>query len=601
MELRTNKTLNPGGRRSPQYLIETKSLSYDLRTPSFHLHHCGRFHYRRCRSILRNVSCEALPGQLLAVVGPSGSGKSTLLSVLAGVIHQSEVSGEVLVNGRPMDVSRFRRVSGYVTQDDDALFPLLTVEESLTYSARLRLKMTASEAAARVMELMKELGLDHVAGSRIGSNGISGGERRRVSIGVDLVHDPAVLLLDEPTSGLDSASALHIIKLLKSMAVAQGKTVIISLHQPGFRILELLDRILLIAGGTIRHLGSVSLLETRLKGAGLCIPPHVNALEFAMDAAMASVDPEPTLPSEPEEEEQQLVKIAGSATKEDRILYANSRCKEILILMSRFFKNASRSRELFATKMIESMVAGLGLGTIFMNVSDLQTRLGFFAFSLTFLLSSTKEALPLFLRERRILQQETSRGAYRVSSYNMASALIFMPLLLVAAVFFAAPVYWLVGLSKETSKFLYFSLVVWLAMLMANSFVAFCSALAPSFIMGNSVISGLMGSFFLFSGYFIAKDNIPKYWVFVHYLSLFKYPFEAFVLNEYGGERGRRECLEWEREKEACVIDGGMLLRQQGLKESQRWRHVGVMLGFVCGYRIICFLILWFRCYRMRR
>ncbi|WOK91376.1 hypothetical protein Cni_G00067 [Canna indica] len=604
MELQTNTALNPGGRRRNRYHIEAKYLSCELlstetRTLLDHLR-CYGLSGAASRFILKNVSCEAIPGEITAVVGPSGAGKTTLLSALAGVIRPSKVSGEILVNGRPMDVSRFRRVSGYVTQDD-ALFPLLTVEESLTYSARLRLKATPLEAAARVRELLKELGLDQVAGSRIGRRGgtgcISGGERRRVSIGVDLVHDPAVLFLDEPTSGLDSASALHIVKLLRSMALVQGKTIVLTIHQPGFRILELFNQVVLIHGGTVRHEGSIALLESRLKEAGHCIPPHVNVLEFAMDAIANNDYSELATPGE--QEDTATIKIPNPNTKEDKIFYANSRREEVFILTSRFFKNASRTRQLFTAKMIQSTAAGFVLGTIFMSVSNLQARVGFFAFSLTFLLSSTTEGLPIFLRERRIMERETERGAYRVSSYVIANTLVFLPFLLAAAVFYAIPVYWLVGLRREMDKFLYFGLVTWLVMLMANSFVACFSALVPTFIMGNSVISGLMGSFFLFSGYFIAKDSIPNYWIFMHYLSLFKYPFEAFVLNEYGGRRGRTECLE--REGKGCALDGGMFLRQQGVEESQRWSHVGVMLGFVCGYRILCFLILWFRCYRMRR
>ncbi|XP_010923191.1 ABC transporter G family member 10-like [Elaeis guineensis] len=580
-----------GGRR-PGYRIETKSLSYNLpaRPVNAHQQCYGMAGSSTSRVILKNVSCEAPPGELVAIVGPSGAGKTTLLSILAGMIHPSRVSGEILVNGRQMDVSRFRRVSGYVTQDD-ALFPLLTVEECLTYSARLRLQSTSRESAARVRELVREVGVAHVARSRTG--GISGGERRRVSIGVDLVHNPAVLLLDEPTSGLDSVSALHVITLLKSMAALQGKTIVLTIHQPGFRILELFDQVVLISDGTVRHQGTIRLLESRLKEAGHCIPPHVNVLEFAMDAIATLAALESTPPAE------EVIGIPKSGAKEDRIFYANSRCGEVIILTERFFKNVARTRQLFAARMIQSVVAGFGLGTIFMNVANLQARVGFFAFSLTFLLSSTTEGLPIFLRERRTLQRETSRGAYRVSSYVIANALVFMPFLLAAALLYSAPVYWLVGLRKEMDGFLYFSLVVWLVMLMANSFVACFSALVPNFIMGNSIIAGLMGSFFLFSGYFIAKQNIPRYWIFMHYLSLFKYPFEAFVASEYGGPRGRQECLD--REEDGCVLDGGMFLRQQGIEESQRWSNLGVMLSFICGYRILCFVFLWFRCYRMRR
>ncbi|KAJ0986172.1 hypothetical protein J5N97_004528 [Dioscorea zingiberensis] len=171
--------------------------------------------------------------------------------------------------------------------------------------------------------------------------------------------------------------------------------------------------------------------------------------------------------------------------------------------------------------------------------------------------------------------QETSRGAYRVSSYVAANALVFLPFLLTVALLYSIPVYWLVGLRREMDCFLYFSLVVWMVMLMANSFVAFFSALVPNFIMGNSLIAGFMGSFFLFSGYFISRDSIPKYWIFMHYLSLFKYPFEAFLINEYGGAVGRRECMVFQGG--VCALDGSMFLRQQGLKEFEKWRNLGVL------------------------
>ncbi|KAL3612385.1 hypothetical protein D5086_003405 [Populus alba] len=256
--------------------------------------------------------------------------------------------------------------------------------------------------------------------------------------------------------------------------------------------------------------------------------------------------------------------------------------------------------EILAGKISSCLI----LGTIFLNVGKktgqvaLQTRIGFFAFSLTFLLSSTTEGLPIFLQERRILMRETSRGAYRVSSYVLSNTLIFLPFLLMVALLYSTPVYWLVGLRMSVYGFLYFSLVVWMVILMSNSFVACFSALVPNFIMGTSVISGLMGSFFLFSGYFITKSKIPSYWVFMHYLSLFKYPFECFLINEYGGEQGNERCLVYDKGR--CNLSGSGFLRQQGLKDSQKWSNLAVMLGFIIGYRVLCYVILWFRCYTRR-
>ncbi|KAL2496467.1 ABC transporter G family member 10 [Forsythia ovata] len=607
------------GDRRTSYIIQTKSLSYTFQSLYDEYRHF--FFWKSVkispRFIIKNVNFEARPGEITAIAGPSGAGKTTLLEIVAGKISLRKVSGEVMVNDHPMHIDSFRRLSGYVTQDE-VLFPLLTVEEILTYSALLRVPGGKTVAKHRVKMLMKELGLDHIAGSRIGegsSHGISGGERRRVSIGMELVHDPAVLLIDEPTSGLDSASALHVISLLKLMAVNQGKTIVLTIHQPGFRILELFDRLVLLSNGHVLHNGSLGLLEERLKKAGHHIPSHINVLEFAIDITSSitiqtSEAPNSNSVFETEEETEgsadnayHSVRISTSSDKKYVPSYSNSHFQEVLILGERFCKNIFRTKELFATRVIQALLVGFILGTIYMNVTNnigkiaLQTRLGFFAFSLSFLLSSTTEGLPIFLQERRILMRETSRGAYRVSSYVIANTIVFLPFLLMVGLLYSTPVYWLIGLRRDLDGFLYFALVVWMVVLMSNSFTACCSALVPNFIMGTSVIAGLMGAFFLFSGYFIAQENIPSYWIFMHYLSLFKYPFESLVINEYGG-KGSNKCLEIFRGN--CILYGNGYLKQQGLKESLKWTNMAVMLSFVLGYRVLCFLILWFRCYRTR-
>ncbi|XP_071723655.1 ABC transporter G family member 10-like [Rutidosis leptorrhynchoides] len=591
------------GCRRGIYRLEAKNLSYKLRS---------RFCEWLCwdtqtssKFILENVNCEARLGELTAIAGPSGAGKTTLLEILAGSLHDNKnnISGQVLVNNKPMDAKRFGRISGYVTQDD-ALFPLLTVEETLTYSARLRLPKEEGrqKAASRVRNLIKELGLEHVANSRIGSDyGISGGEKRRVSIGVDLVHDPGVVLIDEPTSGLDSASALHIVTLLKSMAVNQAKTIVFTIHQPGFRILEKIDRLVLLSYGSVVHNGSLDLLQERIHLAGHRIPRHVNVLEFAIDVADSL-----TVQNELEDQRQMILYQSDNYIQQEKPLrYANSAWREVLILGKRFCSNIFRTNQLFATRVIQALVAGFVLGTVFLNVGkdqgrvSLQTRIGFFAFSLTFLLSSTTEGLPIFLQERRILTRETSRGAYRVSSYVVSNTLVFLPFLLLVSLLYSTPVYWLVGLRRSVDGFLYFSLIVWMVVLMSNSFVACFSALVPNFIMGNSVIAGLMGSFFLFSGYFISEKNIPSYWIFMHYLSLFKYPYECFMINEYGGEQGKGRCVQFDKGG-ACSLYADAFLKQQGLRDSQKWSNLAVIMLFIIAYRLLCFFILWYRCHKTR-
>lgn len=583
------------GIKKTQYTIKTKGVSYAVSPPFSKLSwiYQKRVNPISRKQILRNVSCEVKPGEMTAVVGPSGAGKTTLLEILAGVIRPS---GEVLVNDRQMNPAVFRRVSGYVTQED-LLFPLLTVEETLLYSARLRLH-GGVDAKKRVSDLLVELGLCHVAGTRIGGGihrGISGGEKRRVSIGVDLVHDPAVLLMDEPTSGLDSAAALQVMSMLKSMAKNHHKTIILTIHQPGFRILELLDQVVLLADGAVVYQGSLDHLHNRLELTGHTVPRQVNVLEFSIDVIE-------TLISEDVELESSCLDSVESGPGNDdyRLMYANSVFNEVMILSHRFCYNIFRSKQIFMAKMVQMMVVGLLLGTIFRNITkfQMQTQVGFFAFNLTFLLYSSSEALPMFLKEREIITRETSNGAYRISSYTIANTLVFIPFLLMVALLYAIPTYWLVGLRKDLDGFLYFSLVVWLVLCTSNSFVACFSALVPNFMIGVSLVAALMGSFFLFSGYFISNNDIPKYWKFMHYLSLFKYPFECFLVNEFGGSKGRLRCLE--RFEDGCLVYGEDFLKKQNIDEIQKWHNLGMMLVFIFGYRFISFLVLSYKSYRSR-
>jgi ABC-type multidrug transport system ATPase subunit len=575
------------------------------------------------RHVLKDVYCKAKPWEILAIVGPSGAGKSSLLEVLAGKLTPQ--SGSIFVNQNPINKAQFKKASGYVTQKD-TLFPLLTVEETLMFSAKLRLRLPQDQLSSEVKFLMHELGLDHVAMTRVGDDrvrGISGGERRRVSIGVDVIHDPEVLILDEPTSGLDSTSALQIIDMLKLMAETRGRTIILSIHQPGFRIVKLFNSVLLMANGSVLHHGTVDQLGVNLRTMGMQLPLHANVVEFALESIdtvqqqrkVLQQETQPQLlSSSTTKSRQKKVEVGESRSgkftlqqlfQQSKVVdeesidfgfdfplgFANSRLQETLILTHRFSKNIFRTKELFACRTIQMLISGLVLGSIFYNLKDdltgAEERVGLFAFILTFLLSCTTEALPIFLQEREILMKETSCGSYRVSSYAIANGLVYLPFLLILAILFTIPLYWLVGLNPNFMAFMHFLFLIWLILYTANSVVVCFSALVPNFIVGNSVISGVMGSFFLFSGYFISKHGMPNYWIFMHYISLFKYPFEGFLINEFSNSG---KCLEYMFGK--CMVSAEDLLREEGYGEDGKWRNVVIMVCFILVYRFISYVIL---------
>ncbi|KAH7415646.1 hypothetical protein KP509_14G055400 [Ceratopteris richardii] len=568
--------------------------------------------------IISDVSFTAKAGEILAVVGPSGAGKSTVLDLLAGKLRPSSPPSSLLVNKQPMDNAAFRRICAYIPQSD-ALFPLLSVRETLLFSAQLRLPPSVSKADkhARVDSLLSELRLTHVADTRIGNEdirGLSGGERRRVSIGVDTIHEPAVLLLDEPTSGLDSASALNVVEMLRSMAKARSRNIILSIHQPGYRIIQQISCFLLLAGGQVVHHGSMRRLHFKLLAEGHTIPPQVNILEYAIEAIAANtLLPSVSKDSKPSQlqgiNEGLTVSICCGTTmaargteakaltdqaKREVISFANNSIREIVVLSERFAYNVFRTYELFTARTLQSIFAGLGLGLIYIhvgnNIRGVVERTGFFAFTLTFLLSSTVEALPIFLQERHVFAREVTRGAYRIWSYLMANFLVFLPFLFMIAALYSVPVYWLIGLSSVPSAFCFFVLVVWLVLLMANSFVAFFGSLVPDYIMGNSLISACMGAFFLFSGYFIAKQDMPSYWRFMHYLSLFKYPLDALIINEYSSIP--HKCFGAELPGGSCAFTSQDVLVEIGLDKSSKWISVLVMVFFVCIYRVMSYIVL---------
>ncbi|CAM8964218.1 unnamed protein product [Rhodiola kirilowii] len=562
--------------------------------------------------ILDSVSFVARSTELLAIVGASGTGKSTLLRIMSGRVKEFDPNS-IMLNNHPMNSpNEMKKICGFVAQED-SLLPLLTVKETLMFSAKFRLRgMSLREKELRVESMIHELGLVHVADSYVGdeeNRGVSGGERKRLSIGVDMVHDPAIMLLDEPTSGLDSTSALQVVELLSTMAKIKQRTIVFSIHQPSYRILQYISSFLILSGGSVVHNGSLGVLEERITRLGFKIPTQLNVLEFAMEImpvlqnsdnqdllSDSEQSPPPYEPHPEGEEEMHEISRVQQHEHDSSGSYCWS-LFEIMYLCSRFWKIMYRTKQLFLARTMQAVVGGFGLASVYLKVrkdeGGVAERLGLFAFSLSFLLSSTVEALPIYLQERRVIMKESSRGAYRVSSYMIANTIVFVPFLLVVAILFAVPLYWLVGLNPSIAAFTFFSFVVWLIVLMASSLVLFLSAISPDFISGNSLICTVLGAFFLFSGYFIPKESIPKYWIFMYYISLYRYPLDTLLTNEYWS--AKNECFSWKPDNQGlltCALTGHDVLKSRGLDKDTRWINVGIMFGFFIFYRVLCWIIL---------
>ncbi|KAK7398788.1 hypothetical protein VNO78_09961 [Psophocarpus tetragonolobus] len=236
--------------------------------------------------LLHDISGQAIKGEIMAIMGPSGAGKSTFLDALAGRIAKGSLEGSVRIDGKPVTTSYMKMVSSYVMQDDQ-LFPMLTVFETFMFAAEVRLppSISRTEKKKRVYELLDQLGLQSATHTYIGDEGrrgVSGGERRRVSIGIDIIHKPSLLFLDEPTSGLDSTSAYSVVEKVKDIARG-GSIVLMTIHQPSFRIQMLLDQITVLARGRLIYMGKPDAVQAHMSRFGRPVPDGENSIEYLLD------------------------------------------------------------------------------------------------------------------------------------------------------------------------------------------------------------------------------------------------------------------------------------------------------------------------------
>lgn len=242
------------------------------------------------RTILKGLTGIVKPGEILAMLGPSGSGKTSLLTALGGRVGEGKgkLTGNISYNNKPLSKA-VKRTTGFVTQDD-ALYPQLTVKDTLVYTALLRLpnSLTRQEKIKQAEAVVTELGLDRCKDTIIGGpfvRGVSGGERKRVSIGQEILINPSLLYLDEPTSGLDSTTAQRIVSILWELARG-GRTVVTTIHQPSSRLFYMFDKILLLSEGNPIYFGLGSTAMDYFASVGYSPSvERINPSDFLLDIA----------------------------------------------------------------------------------------------------------------------------------------------------------------------------------------------------------------------------------------------------------------------------------------------------------------------------
>ncbi|KAK7736685.1 hypothetical protein SLS53_006893 [Cytospora paraplurivora] len=511
------------------------------------------------KSLLSGVSASLAPGTLTAILGGSGSGKTTLLNTISSRIASSRLSqsGNVLFNSQP-GIENIR--SAYVTQTD-ILLPTLTARETLQYSADLRLPppSTAADRMRVVEEVIMELGLKEAAGTRVGSSihrGLSGGEKRRVSLGVQMLANPSVLFLDEPTTGLDASSAFQLVRTLKNLA-AKGRTVVVTIHQPRSEIWGLFDNLILLSRGSPVFSGPMCDCLPWFEELGFHTPAFVNPADYLID--LAAVDNRsPELEAESTARVERL-KVAWRdetskrfATREKttaaappagitvrKSTYTTPFTRQLRVMTSRTFRTTCRDPMGMMAAIMQAVIMGLCTGYIFYQLgrdqAGIRSRQGFM-----YTTSSLEGYLFLVFEVYRLTQdiavfdREHSEGCATALPFLISRRLArFVTEDFPVPLIFALISYWMAGLDRDAGRFLtYFAIVL------INQYIAvtcaMCCVTASRNFPGSSLIANLVYTLqSMACGYFIQSDSIAVWLRWLKYLTYSYYLFGALCGNEF--------------------------------------------------------------------
>lgn len=624
--------------KRPPVDVEFKNLAYSVSE--------GR--KRGYKTILKCVNGKFRSGELTAIMGPSGAGKSTLMNVLAGY-KTSHLSGSVLINGKDRNLRRFRKMSCYIMQDD-RLLPHLTVHEAMTVSANLKLGKDISATAKKVVieEIIETLGLSDASNTQ--THNLSGGQRKRLSIALELVNNPPVMFFDEPTSGLDSSSCFQCLNLLKSLSRG-GRTIICTIHQPSARLFEMFDHLYLLAEGQCIYQGNVGGLVPFLSSMGLDCPSYHNPADYVMEVAcgehgecvhklvmavnngkcnnyqhhQAAIAASQTVSNDiakqsPTQEQTKpeagslipngVAKPAADGTVinmpiscttslldsaesiEQKVGFPTNGWVQFWILLKRTFLSQLRDMTLTRTRLISHIIVGFLIGAIYYDIgneaSKVMSNAGCVFFTVMFLMfTAMMPTILTFPTEMAVFVREHLNYWYSLKAFYFARTLADLPFQIIYSIAYVMIVYFMTSQPLETERFLMYLNICVLTSLVSQSIGLLIGA---AMSVESGVFIGPVSSvpIVLFSGFFVNFNAIPSYLRFLSYVSYIRYGFEGAMISVYGYNRAKLKCSD-----AYCHFKSPTkFLEEMSMENTVYWVDVVALVGFLLGLRVVAYFVL---------
>ena len=514
------------------------------------------------------------------------------------------VSGTLHLNGRPYDKNNLKQMSAYVLQDD-LLHAELTVLETVTYAAKLRLAGKVASDDERddlVEEVIELMGISHVKDVIIGDTrkkGISGGERKRVCVAIELLTRPKLLFLDEPTSGLDSTTALKVIGALKNLTAKGVCTVICTIHQPQRKIFDMFDNLILMKKGRIIYQGSCSKSILFLSSIGLNCPEETNPADFLIESISSAGDATAdALDNNGKKEVPIDLTLGSNLLFESKEFTFNGWWIEFCTLFTRSGRQYIRRYDIIFMNLIVTVIIAIFVSCgiwyqIGTDQKSIASRVPSLFFScVTQGIVASLQCISSFPAERAIILRERAAGAYHVSAYFLAKSLVDILSVSWGPTIFCIIVYPTIGYQNTASHFFTYWIFMVMDSLAALSLATCVSCCCVSVEMSTVVLSVLLEISRLYGGFFTSPSQLDDYpqWRFADALSYLKYTFVGVALNELQGLE--LTCTQDEISSNTCITSGDDIIKEKGYDQYTIGLCAGIMVVFIVGLRLISFVAL---------